>query len=154
MQQMNQSNTKRQASLPWNGKSCKLLYVTWHLHTFAVSNGTFWFLDTTSRSAIHCQSMMACFALGENPRKFRLCHTAAVNPPMETSNALGANFLNRHEVVLAEAIYNQCNLAWSWQPCGKSEKTTNKHKAGIPAVLYRLHPSSTISATLENDMAR
>lgn len=50
----------------------------------------------------------------DEDRKFRLCHTAAVNPPMETSNALGANFLNRHEVVLAEAIYNQCISSASW----------------------------------------
>ena len=46
-------------------------------------------------------------------RKFKLSHTAAVNPPMETSHSLDASFLNRHEVVVADAIYNQCNLAQS-----------------------------------------
>lgn len=44
----------------------------------------------------------------DEDRKFRLSHRAPVDPPMETSTALGASFLNRHEVVLAEAIYNQC----------------------------------------------
>ena len=106
----------------------------------------------------------------QNPsRKFRLSHRAPVDPPMETSTALGASFLNRHEVVLAEAIYNQCNLALSWHQCGKSMKKQkdsgqvllSMHKAGIPAV-----PSSSVFndffnfidslirwfITMENDM--
>lgn len=44
-------------------------------------------------------------------RKFRLSHTAPVNPPMETSNALDHSFLQRNEVILAEAIYNRCDSA-------------------------------------------
>lgn len=50
----------------------------------------------------------------DEDRKFRLSHRAPVDPPMETSTALGASFLNRHEVVLAEAIYNQCISTASW----------------------------------------
>lgn len=52
-------------------------------------------------------------------RKFRLSHTSPVDPPLETAAALDASFLNRYEVVLAEAIYNRCLRA------GKASHNSN-----------------------------
>ncbi len=46
-------------------------------------------------------------------RIFRLSHSAPVQPPIDTTLVLDVSFLDRHEVVLAEKIYNHCDLKGS-----------------------------------------
>jgi len=51
----------------------------------------------------------------EDPdRIFRLSHKAPVQPPMDTTLALDVGFMDRHEVVLAEKIYNHCISTATW----------------------------------------
>ncbi|CAJ1412835.1 unnamed protein product, partial [Effrenium voratum] len=44
----------------------------------------------------------------DEDRKFRLSHTAPVDPPMETSASLDSSFIGRHETVMARKVFDLC----------------------------------------------
>lgn len=77
----------------------------------------------------------------DEDRKFRLSHTSPVDPPLETAAALDASFLNRYEVVLAEAIYNRCLYNSCFEmPHKEAEMAINREIE--PAFwIEKLHPA-------------